>query len=91
VSRVRDDGSGSRYVLEIDGERVGLIDYTDEGDVVDLFHTEVDPEQRERGLGSELVAGALDDLRAKRRRVRATCPFVAAFVRRNPDYSDLIA
>ena len=91
MSRVRADDAGSRYVLEIDGDVVGLLEYVDDGDVVDLVHTEVDPSRRERGLGSELVAGALDDLRGKSRRVRATCPFVRRFVAEQPDYADLVA
>jgi uncharacterized protein len=91
VSRVRADDASSRYVLEIDGEVAGLLEYHDEADVVDLVHTEIDPARRERGLGSELVAGALDDLRAKGRRVRPTCPFVARFVAEHPEYADLVA
>jgi predicted GNAT family acetyltransferase len=91
VSRVRADDAGSRYVLEIDGDVVGLLENEDDGAVVDLLHTEVDPAPRQRGLGSELVAGALDDLRGKERRVRATCPFVRRFVNEHPDYADLIA
>ena len=90
MSRVRADEAASRYVLEDDGELLGLIEYEADGDVVDLVHTEVDPRRRERGLGSELVAGALDDLRAKGRRVRPTCPFVARFVDEHPEYSDLV-
>ena len=91
MSRVRPDDAGSRYVLEIDGEPAGLLEYEDDGDVVDLVHTEVDPSRRERGLGAELVAGALDDLRGKERRVRATCPFVRRFADEHPDYADLIS
>jgi uncharacterized protein len=91
VSRVRVDDASSRYVLEIDGEVAGLLEYHDEADVVDLVHTEIDPARRERGLGSELVAGALDDLRTKGRRVRPTCPFVARFVAEHPGYADLVA
>lgn len=91
MSRVRLDEPASRYVLEIDGELAGLIDFRDDGEVVDLVHTEVDPERREDGLGSELVAAALDDLRAKGRTVRPSCPFVGAYVRRHPEYADLLA
>lgn len=58
---------------------------------VDLFHTEVDPRLRNRGLGAVLVRAVLDDLRARGDRVIPTCPFVAAFIRRNPEYEDLLA
>jgi uncharacterized protein len=59
--------------------------------VVDLRHTEVEPSLRNRGLGALLVRGALDDVRSRDERVVATCPFVAAFVRRNPEYADLLS
>ena len=80
----------SRYELVVDGERVGVLDYEDDGDVVDLTHTEVEPRLRGSGLGEELVRGALDDLRAQGRRIRPSCPFVAAFVRRHDEYGGLL-
>jgi predicted GNAT family acetyltransferase len=43
-----------------------------------------------RGLGSALVAGALDDARARGLRVVPICPFVDAYIRRHPDYADLV-
>ncbi len=68
-----------------------MLEYRREVGAVDLFHTEVEPGQRNRGLGAVLVRYALDDLRARGDRVIPTCPFVAAFVRRNPEYEDLLA
>jgi len=88
VSRVV--AGDSRYELVVDGERVGVLDYEDDGDVVDLTHTEVEPRLRGSGLGEELVRGALDDLRAQGRRIRPSCPFVAAFVRRHDEYGGLL-
>lgn len=55
-----------------------------------FLHTEVDTEVRLRGLGSALVGGALDDARARGLRVVPICPFVDAYVRRHPEYADLI-
>jgi uncharacterized protein len=80
-----------RWELHVDGRLVGLLDYRRDGSVVDLRHTEVDPSLRNRGLGAFLVRGALDDVRSRGERVVATCPFVAAFVRHNPDYADLLS
>jgi predicted GNAT family acetyltransferase len=41
-------------------------------------------------VGSRLVRGALDDVRAGGRRIRPLCPFVRAYVDRHPEYADLV-
>jgi predicted GNAT family acetyltransferase len=58
--------------------------------VVAFLHTEVDPTVQRRGLGSALVAGALDDARARGLAVVPLCPFVDAYIRRHPEYADLV-
>ena len=81
-----------RYELLVDGEPAGELVYRDRGNgVLAFLHTEVDPNVRLRGLGSALVAGALDDARARGLRIVPLCPFVDAYVRRNPEYADLVA
>jgi len=40
-------------------------------------------------VGSRLVQGALDRLRAAGERVVPVCSFVVAWMRRHPDYDDL--
>jgi predicted GNAT family acetyltransferase len=80
-----------RYELLLDGLGVGELVYRDRGeDVVAFLHTEVDPGTRRRGLGSTLVAAALDDARGRGLRVVPVCPFVDAYVRRHPEYADLV-
>jgi predicted GNAT family acetyltransferase len=80
-----------RYELLVDGEHAGELVYRDRGDgVVAFLHTEVDPTVQRRGLGSALVAGALDDARARGLRVVPLCPFVDAYIRRYPEYADLV-
>ena len=59
--------------------------------MITLVHTDVDPKWEGQGVGSELVRGALDDLRARGLKVRPLCPFVAAFIRRHPEYEDLVS
>jgi predicted GNAT family acetyltransferase len=73
-----------------DGERVGLIRYRVEPGVVVLVHTEVDEAVEGTGVGSQLVRGALDDLRARDLRLVPLCRFVAAYLRRHPEYADLV-
>jgi hypothetical protein len=88
---VADRPGAQRYELLVDGEPSGFMTYRLDGDVIAMLHTEVDPEREGRGLGSELVAHALDDARARGLRVRPVCSFVVDYIRRHPDYSDLLA
>jgi predicted GNAT family acetyltransferase len=80
-----------RYELLVDGEHAGELVYRDRGGgVVAFLHTEVDPTLQLRGLGSALVTGALNDSRARGLHVVPICPFVDAYVRRHPEYADLV-
>jgi len=82
----------TQYQLKIDGERVGLIDYDLDGDVIHLTHTEIDKSDRTKGLGSELVRETLDQIRDETSyRVVADCPFVAHFVSENTEYQALLS
>ena len=53
-------------------------------------HTEVLPEYEGRGLGSKLAAFALDEARRRGVHVIPVCPFIAAFLRKHPEYHDLV-
>lgn len=85
------DRENSRFVLQRDGRQIGETVYEtrDDGGIV-FVHTEVDQELQERGLGSKLVKGALDQLRLESQvRVGATCPFVRSYLDEHPEYADL--
>lgn len=88
---VRKAEDRSRYELVEDGSVIGFADYRDQGDVVELPHTVIEPRRRGEGLGAVLVRGALDDLRPSGRRVLPTCWYVAEFIDAHPEYADLVA
>ncbi len=88
---VREATERSRYELVVEGEVAGYADYRDDGDVVVLPHTVIDPSRRGEGLGAVLVAGVLDDLRGRARLVVPSCWYVAEFIDGHPDYADLVA
>jgi uncharacterized protein len=87
---VRDNPRELRYEALLDGQLVGLIRYRREPGVVVLVHSEVDLAHEGTGVGSELVRGALADLRARGLRVVPQCPFVADYLRRHPEDADLV-
>jgi predicted GNAT family acetyltransferase len=66
-------------------------DYVRSGDVFTFTHVGVPPVIEGRGVGGRLVQFALDDVRAQGGRVIPRCPFVRAWIRRNPSYADLLA
>jgi uncharacterized protein len=88
---VRDNAEELRYEALVDGKVAGLLFYrAREGELV-LVHTEVAGEFEGQGIGGRLVAGALDDIRARGLRIVPICPFVKAYLQRHPEYTDLIA
>lgn len=90
MSHVHDDDVARRYELDVDGE-TAFAAYRLDGDTITFVHTVVPHALEGRGVGSALVRGALDDVRARGLRVVAQCSFVAGFVDRHPEYNDLLA
>ena len=87
---VTDNPAEARYELRVEGSIVGLAVYVETPGRRDIVHTEVDPALGGRGLGTQMVKAALDDIRDKGMRVTPSCPFVGAFIREHPDYADLL-
>ena len=88
---VTDHPERARYELEVDGGRVGLVTYRMRHGVVELLHTEVDPDHQGEGLAAVLVRAALDDARARGLQVLPFCPYVARYVDGHRDeYLDLV-
>jgi predicted GNAT family acetyltransferase len=87
---VTDRPNELRYEIEVDGEVAGFLMYRVKPGVLELVHTDVDPKWEGKGVGAALVQGALDDVRARGLKVRPYCPFVAAYIRRHPEYEELV-
>jgi uncharacterized protein len=88
---VADNAAKRRYEILVDGEVAGASYYQDGEGVRVLTHTEVGEEWEGQGVGSRLIAGALDEIRARGLSVRPICPFAAAYIERHPEYQDLVA
>ena len=66
----------SRYELYVDDVLTSIVGYQRRGDDVVLVHTATEPEFRNRGHATELVAAVLQDLHAQGLHTVARCPFV---------------
>jgi uncharacterized protein len=78
-------------IRDEDGRRVGVIDYHLSDGALVMTRAEVLPEVEGRGVGSALVQGALDQVRASGRVVVPVCPFIIYFIGNHPEYADLVA
>lgn len=80
-----------RYEILVDGILAGITEAHEDGEVVTFPHTKVFEQFEGQGLASILVSGALDDIRDRGKKIIAECPYVARFVEKHSDYSDLLA
>lgn len=87
--KVSNNPAHHRYELAVDGH-IAATYYKIEGPVITFIHTEVPPELGGKGIGSKLVKGALDQVRASGLKAIAECPFVKAWIDKHPDYADLL-
>jgi len=67
-----------------------VIDYSLSGNSLSLNSVRVAKALEGRGIAGELTQAALDWARAEEYRVVPVCPYVQAWLRRHPDYADLV-
>jgi predicted GNAT family acetyltransferase len=88
---VRDNPEKRQFEAYVDGRLAGFSAYelTDGG--ITILHTEVDDAFEGQGVGSALARRMLDLISADGElEVKVLCPFVNAWLRRHPDYQELI-
>jgi predicted GNAT family acetyltransferase len=78
-----------RYELTVEGHLAATY-YKIEDGVITFVHTEVPSELGGKGVGSALVKGALDQVRADGLKVIPECPFVKGYIGKHPEYADLL-
>jgi predicted GNAT family acetyltransferase len=79
-----------RFEANIGGQ-LALLTYRRFPSRICFDHTEVPKPLEGKGLGTKLVRAALDFARANHLRVAPLCPFVAAYLRKHPEYQDLLS
>ena len=85
---VHHDRVAHKFTAVVDGHEAKIEyaeSWTDDGCVLDLRHTLVDPALRGRGIGQALVARTLAMTRQEGVRIIPTCPFIKAYLEEHPD------
>lgn len=78
-----------RFEARVGGRTAGFAEYARTDALVVYPHTEVDDAFEGRGVGGALARAALDDARERGLPVLATCPFIAGWMGRHPEYRGL--
>lgn len=60
------------------------------GEVYNLYHTEVPEQFAGKGVGGVLAKGTLEYIKAEGKKIIPTCPFVLAYLKRHPEYQELV-
>lgn len=90
TDKINNNTAQHRFELDVEGHLAAAY-YKRDGNVITFEHTEVPPELGGKGVGSTLVKGALDQVRAEGLKVIAECPFVKAWIGKHAAYADLLA
>ncbi|WP_228845273.1 GNAT family N-acetyltransferase [Phototrophicus methaneseepsis] len=71
------------------GDQIAMVQYMIAGKNIVFTHTEVPPEFEGKGIAGKMARVALDFAKDEGYRVQALCPFIAAYVRRHPEYQTI--
>ena len=88
---VVDSFERGRYEIIVGGEVAGYLNYQRHDAGIELMHTEIETPFAGRGFGGRLASAAFDEARKRATPVDVTCPFVAGYLERHPEYTDLLA
>jgi len=86
---VTHDSAQSRFTATVDGV-LGVLDYQLHNGAMAIVHTGVPSQVGGRGIAADLTKVALDTARANGWKVRPLCSYAAVYVRRHPEYNDLL-
>jgi predicted GNAT family acetyltransferase len=86
---IHHDAAAARFEARV-GDHVAEVVYRLNDGLMNIVHTEVPPPYEGRGIAAKLVHAALEHARASGWKVRASCSYVRAYMRRHPHTHDLL-
>lgn len=89
MNKIEHDVSGHCFELKLEGHRC-VLDYLLHDKVMTITHTGVPSELGGRGLAAEITQFALDYARSQAWQVIPQCSYVAAYIKKHPEYEALL-
>jgi predicted GNAT family acetyltransferase len=77
---VLDRPERNRYEIHVDGELAGYSEYLARPGLIAFTHTEIHEQHKHRGLGEQLIAETLNDVRERGLALLPFCPFMRGFI-----------
>jgi uncharacterized protein len=87
---IHHDAAAQRFEAQVEGGTAECAYRLGDG-LMNIVHTEVPPRAEGRGIAAALVRAALEHARAMGWRVRPSCSYVRAYMRRHAETQDLLA
>lgn len=87
---VQHHAEAHRFEVVVDGVMC-VCDYRLRDGIATFTHTGVPTEVEGRGIAGALVRAALEWARQEGLKVRPACSYVATYIRRHPEFEDLLA
>lgn len=84
-----DNPDKPQYEFHLEGE-IPRLEYIEAQDKIYLTHTEVPPPLAGKGIGSALIGAVLEDIDRQGLTLVPLCPFVAMYLKRNPEWKRLV-
>ena len=78
-----------RYEADL-GDAMAMIEYIPTKKMIVFTHTEVPREYEGQGIANKMIRYVLDEARESNMLVNPMCPFVKLYIRRHPEYMDIV-
>lgn len=74
-----------RFEIHLDGELIGVCDYTQHGNRLSFTHTEIEPAHGGKGYAKVLVETALNDAASQNLEVAPYCSYIQKVIADQPE------
>ncbi len=79
-----------RFEADFEGKKA-IIEYIRAEDKMYLTHTEVPKELEGKGVASSMTKTVLQQIKDEGLQLVPLCPFIAAYLKRHPEWKDILA
>ncbi len=90
MSELRNNAAAGRYEMDEQGQ-TSWADYRETDGRLYIDHVESPPALRGTGAAGRLMKALAQDARERDLKITPICGYAAAWLRRSPDYRDLVA
>ena len=80
-----------QFELDIQGDVAVIQFILNKQNTIFLTHTEVPKSLEGKGVGNKIVGETLEYIKKEDWKLAPLCPFVAAYLKRHPEYQSLLA